>query len=90
MQNQKSKADEIKGLQELEVFAKTTAGIEIIESLNMEIKEMMFKFVAGLNDPNLNKYIALSCELKEKLELVRKFTQAGDIREVIENSPDEE
>lgn len=73
-------------MQELENFAKSNAGKMIVAQLNKEVNDMMFQFVACLQDPQLNKFIALSCELKEKLELIKKFTKAGDIRQVIEES----
>ena len=86
----KTREDELKDAKELESFHKTAAGQIIIKALDQETREIMFRFVAELNDPQLNRYIALSSELKEKLELIRKFTKAGDLRQVIENSPIEE
>lgn len=80
------KNKDLKDAQELEVFAKSGAGKIVIADLKKQVNDMMFKFVSELNNPDLHRYIALSCELKEKLELIRKFEGAGDIRQVIEES----
>jgi hypothetical protein len=79
---------DLKDAQELEVFAKSNAGKVIVASLTKQVNDMMYKFVAQLAQPDLHTYIALSCELKEKLELIRKFKNAGDIRKIIEESLD--
>ena len=71
---------------ELEAFAKTSAGIIVIKGLKKEVNNMMFRFVAELQNPTLQKYIALSCELNEKLNLIKKLEGAGDIREIIEKA----
>ena len=77
---------DLKDAQELEIFAASGAGKIVIAGLKKEVNDMMFKFVSELNNPSLNKYIALSCELKEKLELVKRLENAGDIRQIIQDS----
>ena len=86
MSKNKEREKDLQEIIELEKFSKSDVGKLIVKALNKEINDMMFKFVAELQNPNLNKYISLSCELKEKLELVKKITGAGDIRKVIEDS----
>lgn len=82
--------EDLKDAQAIETFYSTAAGKVIVGVLNKEVNEMMFQFVAELNNPSLNKYISLSCQLKEKLELIKRFTNAGDIRKVIQDSIDTE
>ncbi len=84
-----SKAKDLQDIIEIEKFAKSQAGDIIVKSLNKGVSDIMFKFVGELNNPSLNKYIALSCELKEILELIKLFTGAGDLRKVIEESTEE-
>lgn len=86
----KEKNKELAEVRELDTFAKSSAGKIVIASLKKEANDMMYKFIAELQNPNLQKYIALSCELKEKLELIRKLEGAGDIRDIIEKSIEEE
>jgi len=81
-----SKDKDLQEIIEIEKFSNSNAGKLIVKALNKDINDMMFKFVAELNNPNLNNYISLSCQLKEKLEMVKKITGAGDIRKVIEES----
>jgi hypothetical protein len=78
--------NDLKDAKELEVFAKSAAGKVIVASLKRQTNGLMSQFVAELANPNLNRYIALSCELKEKLDMIRKFEGAGDIRKIIEES----
>jgi hypothetical protein len=80
------KTKDLKDAKELELFTKSSAGLIVIALLKKQVNEMMFKFVSELNNPDLHRYIALSCELKEKLELIKKFEGAGDIRQIIEES----
>lgn len=84
------KNNDLKDAKELELFAKSSAGKVIVSSLKKQVHSLMNSFVAELANPNLNRYIALSCELKEKLDMIRKFEGAGDIRKVIEESFEEE
>jgi len=81
---------DLKDAQELEIFAKSNAGRIVIARLKKEVNDMMFSFITELQNPSLNKYIALSCELKEKLEMIRRLEQSGDIRQVIEESLNQE
>lgn len=78
--------DDYKDAKELELFAKSAAGKVILTSLKKQTNNLMLQFVSQLANPDLNKYIALSCELKEKLDMIRKFEGAGDIRKIIEES----
>jgi hypothetical protein len=71
---------------QLEIFAKSDAGRALINELRSEAADIIDGFIALLNKPDLNKYISLSCQLKEKLETAKKFTGAGDLRQVIEDS----
>lgn len=71
---------------ELEAFYKSKAGKIVVNRLKKEIGDLMFQFVSELQNPNINKYITLSCQLKEKLDIVKSFTNAGDMRKVIELS----
>lgn len=86
----KKQNNELAEVRELDTFAKSSAGKIVISTLKKEANDMMYKFISELQNPNLQKYIALSCELKEKLELIRKLEGAGDIREIIEKSIAEE
>lgn len=83
------KNNDLKDAKELEIFAKSSAGRVIVASLKKQTNALMHSFVSELANPNLNRYIALSCELKEKLDMIRKFEGAGDIRKVIEESMQE-
>jgi hypothetical protein len=76
--------------QQLEVFAKSDAGKAIINQLRSEAADIVDNYISLLNSPDLNKFISLTCQLKEKLELAKKFTGAGDLRQVIEDSLKEE
>lgn len=78
--------NDYKDAKELELFAKSNAGKVIVTSLKRQVNNLMNNFVAELANPNLNRYISLSAELKEKLDMIRKFEGAGDIRQVIEDS----
>jgi len=83
-----SRAEDLQQATELESFYKTNAGKEVVKEMRKDVNAIMDRFVGLLNAPDLNKYVALSCELKERLEMIRRLTRAGDLRKVIEESPE--
>lgn len=77
---------DLKDASELEVFANSNAGKVMIRSARSEISDIMQQFIQALNKPDLNTFISLACQLKEKLNTLEKFTGAKDLRIMIEES----